>query len=101
MKEYKKVEDRTLEVQEPFVEYRHCTEMVNVKSEPVAAGFNQAQLQFLRLLSFIKTEETLRELQQIVSDFYMQKLQKEADRYWEEGKIGAYLLNEHLRTPYK
>ena len=66
-----------------------------------AVGLNSAQLYFLRMLSFVKTEETLNELIAVVRDFYIKKLQEEADRLWDEGKIGDHLLNEHLRTPYK
>jgi DNA primase len=64
-------------------------------------GLTSAQLHFLHILSHIKTDETLKELKRLVRDFYAQQLQKEADKYWEEGKIGDHLLNEHLRTPYK
>jgi len=65
------------------------------------AGLNPAQLHFLQMLSHIKTDETLMNLKRLVRDYYSQQLQKEADKYWEEGKIGDNLLNEHLRTPYK
>ena len=84
------------QVQEPSVAYGR-------KSKNVATyvGLNPAQLHFLQILSHIKTDETLTDLKRLVRDFYAQKLQKEADKYWEEGKIGDQLLDEHLRTPYK
>ena len=63
-------------------------------------GLNQAQLHFLQALSHIKTDEALMDLKRLVRNFYVQQLQKEADKYWVEGKIGDHLLNEHLRTPY-
>jgi hypothetical protein len=65
------------------------------------AGLNQAQLHFLQILSYIKTDETLLDLKRLVRNHYAQQLQKEADKYWAEGKISDNLLNEHLRTPYK
>jgi len=64
-------------------------------------GLNPAQLHFLQILSHIKTDEALMDLKRLVRDFYAQQLQKEADKYWLEGKIGDHLLNEHLRTPYQ
>ena len=64
-------------------------------------GLTPAQLHFLQILSHIKTDETLKDLKRLVRDYYSQQSQKEADKYWEEGKIGDHLLNEHLRTPYK
>jgi len=64
-------------------------------------GLNQAQIHFLQILSHIKTDEALTDLKRLVRNYYAQQLQKEADKYWEEGKIGDHLLNEHLRTPYK
>jgi len=80
------------QLQEPTVEYVHTE---------TSAGLNQAQLHFLQILSHIKTDESLTDLKRLVRDYYAQKLQKEADMYWAEGKIGDHLLNEHLRTPYK
>ena len=66
-----------------------------------SAGLNPAQLHFLQILSYIKTDEALMDLKRLVRDYYAQQLQKEADKYWAEGKIDDHLLNEHLRTPYK
>ena len=64
-------------------------------------GLNQAQVHFLQILSHIKTDEALIDLKRLVRNYYAQQLQKEADIYWAEGKLGKHLLNEHLRTPYK
>jgi len=66
-----------------------------------SVGLNSAQIHFLQILSHIKTDKMLKDLKRLVRDYYSQQLQQEADRYWEEGKIGDHLLNEHLRTPYK
>ena len=79
------------QVQDETIRYEH-TENV---------GLNQAQLHFLQILSYIKTNETFLDLKRLVRNHYAQQLQKEADRYWAEGKISDNLLNEHLRTPYK
>jgi len=64
-------------------------------------GLNQAQLHFLQILSYVKTNETFMDLKRLVRNHYAQQLQKEADKYWAEGKISDDLLNDHLRTPYK
>ena len=83
---------KSYQVQESTVAYEQ-TETVT--------GLNPAQLHFLQILSFVKTDETLKDLKRLVRDYYSQQSQKEADNYWAEGKIGDHLLNEHLRTPYK
>ena len=83
--------NESYQVQEPMATYGR-TESV---------GLNQAQLHFLQILSHIKTDEALIGLKRLVRDYYAQQLQKEADKYWAEGKIGDHLLNEHLRTPYR
>ena len=64
-------------------------------------GLNEAQLHFLKVLQFLKTKEELMELKQIISDYYLKKLEKDIDKYWGDGKITDDILNEHLRTSYK
>ena len=68
------------------------------------AGLNQAQMDFLRLLSHFNTEEEVRELNDLVCKYYAKKVDDEMERLWKEGmwsqeKIEE-TLNEHLRTPY-
>jgi len=76
------------------------TAEVGISSEN-SMRLTPAQLHFLQILSHIKTDETLKDLKRLVRDYYSQQSQKEADKYWAEGKIGDHLINEHLRTPYK
>ena len=68
-------------------------------------GLNQAQMDFLRLLSHFKTEEEVRELNDLVCKYYSQKIDEEMDRLWDEGKWShekiEETLKEHLRTPYQ
>jgi len=66
-----------------------------------SVGLNPAQVHFLQILSHIKTDKMLKDLKRLVRDYYSQQLQQEAEKFWEEGKIGDHLLTEHLRTPYK
>ncbi len=67
-------------------------------------GLNQAQMDFLRLLSHFTTEEDVKELNDLVCKYYAQKIDQEMDRLWDEGKWSQEkieeTLKEHLRTPY-
>lgn len=67
-------------------------------------GLNQAQMDFLRLLSHFNTEEQVKELNTLVCQYYARKVDEEMDRLWEEGKWNQEkieeTLKEHLRTPY-
>ena len=46
------------------------------------ATMNQAQLQILDMLSFIKTPEALRDLNKVISDYFVQMADAELDRMW-------------------
>ncbi len=66
---------------------------------------NKAQMDILRLLEHIKTNEEADELRQVICDFYARKAEEAMDRLreaglWDEEKNEA-ILKEHLRTPYK
>lgn len=49
-------------------------------------SLNKTQLQILKLLSNIKTEEETKELSQVISNFYAKKTTEEMDRLWESGQ---------------
>ena len=49
--------------------------------------FNTAQLQILDMMSFVKSEDALQELKQVISDYFAQKAQAEIDRLWEIGEL--------------
>ena len=49
---------------------------------------NPAQIHFLQTLQFVKTDNMMQELQQVVSDFYFKKMEE-------------MFHNSHYRTPYK
>jgi len=100
-KKFKQIDETPMQVQEPVIEYQR-TKPAETKNVPGQnKGLNAAQLHFLQTLEFVKTEEMLEELKQIVRNYYIKKVQEEADRLWDEGVLGDFLLNEHLRTPYK
>lgn len=65
---------------------------------------NEAQLGVLRLLGRMKSVEQVRELQQIISNYYAQKATEEMDKLWDTGgwseELNEAILKEHLRTPY-
>lgn len=67
-------------------------------------GLNQAQLDFLRLLSHFTTEDEVKELNDVVCEYYAKKVDEEMDKLWDEGKWSQEkideVLNEHLRTAY-
>lgn len=67
-------------------------------------GLNQAQMDFLRLLAHFSTEEEVKELNDVVCEYYARKIDEEMDRLWDEGKWNNDMieatLHEHLRTPY-
>lgn len=67
-------------------------------------AFNPAQLHILQLLNYCNTEGALEELDELLSKFYEEKLQAEADRLWNESTLNGEaienILNQHLRTPY-
>ena len=69
-------------------------------------SLNPAQIHFLQTLQFVKTDQMMQELQQVVSDFYLKKIEEEADEWWEENnmtneKMKELFHNSHYRTPYK
>ena len=67
-------------------------------------GLNQAQMDFLRLLAHFTKEEEVKELNDLVCEYYARKVDEEMDRLWDEGKWSEEMINEtlkeHLRTSY-
>ena len=68
------------------------------------ATMNQAQLQILDMSSFIKTPEALRDLNKVISDYFVQMADAELDRMWNEGTLNEERIENfrhlHERTPY-
>ena len=67
--------------------------------------FNQAQLELLDMMSFVKSPMMLSELRQVVSDYFAKQVQEEIDRLWESGTLDEAKVESfrhlHERTPYK
>lgn len=62
------------------------------------------QLQLLRMFSYVKTDEQMREIQEALSEYFFNKVEEgmaalEEAGEWSVEKSDA-VMNEHLRTPY-
>ena len=70
-----------------------------------ATILNPSQLHLLRMFSYNKDEESLRELKEVLFNYYCQKVDEEGKRIWEEKNLNNEIMNEwlntHMRTPYK
>ena len=49
--------------------------------------FNQAQLQLLDMMSFVKTPEALSDLNKVISDYFVKKAEEEMEKMWNEGTV--------------
>lgn len=67
--------------------------------------FNKAQLHLLQMMSYIKTNEELDELKNVLSDYFAKKVDSELDALCAQGAITESTIEEwckeHLRTAYK
>ena len=66
--------------------------------------FNQAQMQLLDMMSFIKTPEALSDLNRAISDYFVKKADEEMSKMWEDGTLNDDKIesfrNLHERTSY-
>lgn len=69
-----------------------------------ATTLNEAQMSIMRLLGSMKTVEEVKELRQVICDYYARCVDEEMERLWESGQWdnekNEAVLQEHLRTPY-
>ena len=69
-----------------------------------AATLNQAQLQILDMMSFIKTPEALTDLNRVISDYFVEMADAEMNKMWDDGTLSAERVESfrhlHERTPY-
>lgn len=67
--------------------------------------FNSAQLQILEMMSHVKTDSSLNEIKEVLSQYFAKKAEEAIDKLWDEGKINDQVIeqwkDEHLRTPYR
>ena len=63
------------------------------------------QLELLKTFSREVSDEDVREIKRLITQYFGQKAIREADQVWEEqawdDKKVDELLNTHLRTPYR
>ncbi len=69
-----------------------------------ASVFSPIQLEIIDMMSFVKTQDSLLQLKQAISDFFIHKAQVEIDRLWQTGELNDEKVesfrNLHERTPY-
>lgn len=69
-----------------------------------AMVFNQAQLELLEMMQWVKSPEALAGLKQAISDYFAQKGQEELDVMWKRGEMTQEKLKSfetlYERTPY-
>ena len=51
-----------------------------------ATTLNEAQMSILRLLGSMKTVEEVKELRQVICDYYARRVDEEMDLLWEAGQ---------------
>ncbi|MDY5637559.1 MAG: dephospho-CoA kinase [Parabacteroides sp.] len=65
---------------------------------------NQAQMQLLDMMSFVKTPEALSDLNKVISDYFARKADEEMNKLWDEGFLNDEKIEQfrhlHERTPY-
>lgn len=70
-----------------------------------ATVLNDAQIDILNMMQWVKSPETLADLKQAISDFFAKKAKEEIDAMWTNGKMNETKFNSfenlHERTPYK
>lgn len=59
-----------------------------------ATVFNPIQIQLLRMFERNNSEEELRELQTVISDYYAKKMNDHLNKLWEEGILDQKRLDE-------
>ncbi|MBQ6751513.1 MAG: hypothetical protein IJR02_12220 [Bacteroidaceae bacterium] len=66
--------------------------------------FNPTQLYLLQLFSFSTTEDSKQELQDVLTKYYSEKVNKRANELWEKMELNQQKLdsicNIHERLPY-
>lgn len=70
-----------------------------------ATVYTPAQKQLLRVMSYVKTDKAMNDLNAVICEYFAKQIDSEMDRLWDEGVIDAETLkqwsNEHMRTAYK
>lgn len=71
----------------------------------VSTQLNPTQMMLLQMFSYDPSEETKRDLQTVLSNYYFEKLDKMGSEIWKSMSLNQEKLdnmcNIHERTPYK
>ena len=70
-----------------------------------ATVLNQAQIDILNMMQWVKSPESLADLKQVISDFFAKKAKEEMYAMWANGQMTQEKFDSfatlHERTPYK
>ena len=55
---------------------------------------NPVQLHLLKMFSFTKNEENLKELQAVLFDYYRNKLKLQTDEFWQKNNLDSAKMEE-------
>ena len=70
-----------------------------------ATVFNPIQLHLLQMFSRMNSEQELEEVQQVLTAYYLNKVEKRANELWDKLDLNQQklddLTNIHERLPYK
>ena len=70
-----------------------------------ATIFNDAQVDLINMMQWVKSPEALADLKQAISDFFAKKGKEEMDGMWERGEMTQDRVDSfatlHERTPYR
>lgn len=76
----------------------------NTLEQRQATVFNPAQLFLLEMFSHVTTEEQLREIKDVLADYFAKKVDEGIAELERQGLWGREqseaVMKEHLRTPY-
>lgn len=70
-----------------------------------ATVFNPIQLHLLQMFAHMNSEQELKEVQQVLSDYYQKKVESRANELWDKLGLDQQKLDEmaniHERLPYR
>ena len=70
-----------------------------------ATALNDAQIDIINMMQWVKSPEALADLKQVISDFFAKKAKEEMDKMWACGEMTPEKFESfktlHERTPYR
>lgn len=67
--------------------------------------YTPAQRQLLRVMSFVKTDKALADMNAMLADYFSKQIDKDLDALWDEGVINESVIaewgHEHMRASHK